>query len=253
MLNRMSTALFKPRLLAKFLGDKIYFPFLFLFLIFLIGIAPYSLDLKNGSAIFPNEYEQISQAIYNTQGSVALSDGKIVKTDGYYLKTEYFIYTFGENGPSFMSTVVNIKANEIELYGYGVRLKRISHNLDNFSLNPNADKDDIFNFSHLVYNFVKEAETNVKIAYATYTFVIELFQMLMLILLFYIVGAFINPIVKQRFRLYYIIYSLCAYFIFKSFSLLFGIELLSYIGLVYSFVIYYKALKAIVKIEVRKG
>lgn len=253
MLNRMSTALFRPRLLAKYLADKFYYPILFLVLMFLIGIAPYSLVLKNGHAIFPSEYDLIKEAIYSTSGEVNISNGELSKTSGYMLKTEYFIYTFNEVEPSIMNTVVNITATDIEVYEYGIRVSKKNHNLDNLSLNQNASEEDIFEFSYLVYNFMLEIEPKVKVLYVAYTLFDELIYTIALILIFYVLGSFINPIVKKRFRLYLVIYSLCSFYLFNAISRLFDFEILTYIGIIYSFVVYHMSLKTIVKIEVRKG
>lgn len=253
MLNRMATALFKPRILAKYLADKMYYPIMFLVLMLLISIAPFSLALKNGYAILPNEYDLIKEAISSTAGEVKIEAGKMSKSNDYMLKTQYFIYTFDSPNLSLMSTVVNITASEIEVYEYGIRINTKPHNLDNLCLNQDASAEDIFEFSYLVYNFIKETEPRVKVMFAIYTIIDELIYVVALLLIFYIVGAFINPIVRKKFRLYLIIYSLCAFYLFNALSRLVDIEVLSYVGLAYSFVVYYKALKAIVKIEVRKG
>ena len=124
----MATALFKPRILAKYLADKMYYPIMFLVLMLLISIAPFSLALKNGYAILPNEYDLIKEAISSTAGEVKIEAGKMTKSNDYMLKTQYFIYTFDSPNLSLMSTVVNITASDISSDALEVALSNAKKN-----------------------------------------------------------------------------------------------------------------------------
>ena len=67
-------------------------------------------------------------------------------------------------------------------------------------------------------------------------------------------GNLINPMIKGRFKWTIVfICNVSLFYLLNAFAGFLGYEILSVIGLLYTYFVYNRALKAIVKIEVRKG
>lgn len=252
MIERIATVLFKPRTTARFIIDKAYRVISYFFIMLILSILPMLNLIKNGVVIDHNEYRLLTEAIRDTNGSLLVDNGVTNASEDFYIRTGLYNFAFDKVNYSDSKYNVIISNNTYKLYLYGFELKSGIIELNNMFINKDSNLEDISEFTSVLYSTIYDNSLIIKISYVVNGAISLVLRVLFFLIAFYFIGSFINNRVIGKFRWIIAVYSLFPYLIINAFATLLGFSVLSFLGLVYSYVSYAVALKAIVKIEVRK-
>lgn len=252
MLERITTVLIKPHFIAKYLTEKIYKSLIYFFIMLLVALLPTICFLSNGLAVSSDEYTLMEDSIRESKGSLVIENGKIINNN-FYITTDLYHYAFSADDYYQSKFNVIIEDNNYTIYAYGLKVSKGEIAFDNLNVSKDASIDDISLLTKKLYNIVYDNNFNIVSAYVIVNSILFILKSLVILVIFYFLGSLINPMVKGRFKWTIDLYAMIPYFLFTAFEGFLGYSILNLIGLLYSYFAYSRALKAIVKIEVRKG
>lgn len=252
MLERITTALFRPKGLFKYFTDRMYKVILTFLIMLIIAMMPILCLLKNGTPITVKEYSYIEESIKESSGSLIINDGIIISSD---LTITTDLYHYGFNSDSYKNDYFNIifeDANNVSIYAYGIKLKSLEVNIKDIKINKSSSSEEIMELSSILYNTVYESKDVIISCYVIINCIFILLESIIYIALLYLVGFLINKMVKGRFKLILCIYSLIPYLIFEAFAGFLGYEILSYIGVIISYFAFQRSISIITRIEYKR-
>ena len=250
--ERITIVLFKSHFTAKYIAEKMYKTLFYFFIMLVIALLPTICLFKDGVVISKNEYSLMEEAIRSSNGSLISQNGTIIN-DNFYISTSLYNYAFGYDDYNTQKFNVIIEDGHFNIYTYGIRVARGNIELDDLKIDKDASSKEISLLTSKLYNVVYENSLNIISAYVVVNSLIFILKVILFVVIFYFLGNLINPMIKGRFRWTIVLYAMFPYLLFNAFAGFLGYEFLSAIGLLYTYFVYSKALKAIVKIEVKKG
>lgn len=252
MFERITIVLFKSHFTAKYIAEKIYKTLFYFLIMLVIALLPTICLFKDGVVISKNEYSLMEEAIRNSNGSLISQNGKIIN-DNFSISTNLYNYAFSYDDYDAQKFNVIISDGTFNIYTYGIRVASGNIEFDDLKIDKNASSKEIGLLTSKLYNVVYENDLNIISSYIIFNSLIFILKVFLYIVIFYFLGNLINPMIKGRFRWTIVFYAMFPYLLFNAFAGFLGYEFLSAIGLLYTYFVYNKALKAIVKIEVKKG
>lgn len=252
MLERITTALFRPKGLFKYLPDRMYKVILIFLFVLAVAMTPTLCLLKNGTPITALEYSYIEESIKESEGGLVIKNGNIILSD---LIITTNLYHYGFNSDAYKNDYFNIifeDSNNVSIYAYGIKLKSKEVSIKDMEINKLSSSEEIMVLSSLLYNIVYESKDVIIACYVVINCIFLLIESLVYIGLLYFVGYLINKMVKGRFKLILCIYSLIPYLLFEAFAGFLGYEILSYIGVIISYFAYQKSISIITRIEYKR-
>lgn len=252
MFERITIVLFKSHFTAKYIAEKMYKTLFYFFIMLIIALSPTICLFKDGVVISKNEYYLMEEAIRNSNGSLISQNGKIIN-DNFYISTNLYNYAFSYDDYDTQKFNVIIEDGTFNIYTYGIRVASGNIELGDLKIDKNASGKEISLLTSKLYEVVYENDLNIISAYIILNCFIFILKVILFVVIFYFFGNLINPMIKGRFKWTIVLYAMFPYLLLNAFAGFLGYEILSVIGLLYTYFVYNRALKAIVKIEVRKG
>lgn len=259
MFERISVSLFHPRMIGKFINDKmrnVIFYFLFLTLVATLPSIMLIISERGVGAEFEKYFiEQISKS----ETKNLTFENKKLTGDSYTLKYANYIFVFGD--PEYSGGVFEIVfmylEDEIKVLQQGITVNTTKYEdleIGDFTLS--AVREGIVTAQYrltslLNYGYDSLRPLMIPVQIITTIFVnIIMFSFMICIIYFFSRG--INPGVTNKMRLKICIYSMTWVLIISAIAGLYGLTSLLFIAIIIPYIFVMKALSSIVKIEVKK-
>lgn len=251
MLERITTALFRPKRLFQYLSDRMYKVILIFLFMLILSITPILCLLKDGSPINSLEYSYIEESVKGSNGSLIIKDGNIISSN-LSITTDLYHYGFSLDDYKYDYFNILFDDNKVYIYAYGIKIKDFNLILQDMEINSASTSEEIKVLSRILYNTVYDNKNVILSVYVIISCILYILESIVYIILLYLVGFLINKMVKGRFRLILCIYSLIPYLLFETFAGFLGYEILSYIGVIISYFAYQKSMSIITRIEYKR-
>lgn len=253
MLERITTVLLRPHFTAKYIAEKMSKTLFYFFIMLIIALSPTICLLKDGIVISSDEYSLMEESIRNNKGNLVIENGIINASPEFYIRTNSYNYAFLDKNYNGNRFNVIINDGFYDVYTYGIKVSSGKVILDDMIIDASSSSDEISKLTSSLYNIVYDNSMKIKTAYVITNSISFVFEFLAVVIIFYFLGSMINPIIKGRFRWTIVLYTMIPYLLFKAFAGFLGYDILSLLGLLYTYFAYYRAMKAVIKIEVKKG
>lgn len=261
MLERISISFFRPKLIGKFLSDKMYVVIAYFCFLFAFVSIPSIMQLSN----VPNlsSYDQ-TELIYDfkiaEESKLSFEENKLVGTEKEIYKGNGMILAFNtdqvENAKN--SVVFLFEETSASIYYAGFKIKTYAYSsmsFKDFSLtdvqaNKVVGVDNLFTIINHLYQglnsyLIPMSSIMIVVRAAIY------YAIVVIILLF--LTANINPAVNSMtFRLKICIYAVTILAVMEVFSILLSFRYLYYLGIILAYFAASKALRSIVRIEIKR-
>lgn len=260
MIDKISTCLFNPRFIGKFINDCFIKIFGYIFFFFCLTLIPISLRLAADNDLSSADRRLIINGISGEADSLIYFDGDNFggtgslnfEVDDLYVSFLDDTYNNSTNSISF-----TFLSDKVKLYSGGVHLISLSYtslNVEAFEIaavqNGNLLSQD--KFLGLI-DEVYASFSLVTLPYSIFVFILNLLISFVLVFFVsFILTATVNPGVNSKFRVKIVLYSTLSFWVFQFFAYLVDLEFLSYIGFAFPFIYSSLALRSIMRIEVKK-
>lgn len=254
MLKRISTVLFNHRFIATYVTDKLWQVILFLMFLCALVSLPSIATLSNASLIDPSEKIELAGLLGELEGDMVFKNGELTIEAPCALQTSSYIYSF-DAGSVSSKIVFHFGKDKLSIVEYGLIVNSKSYTelgITDFVISNDATSAMVYTMIDMVEQTAQGTLGMMKTILIVVDFFTNILIYLVYLGIFYLIGAKINPLVGGKFRFIIAAYSLTPAFIFDILAKISYLSLFSYIGLVYAVIAYYRALKAIIKIEVKK-
>ena len=266
-IQKMYICLFEPRKMGLFFGEKIYKSLIWIFVFSLLVVLPFSLSLVVNDEISNKSYRKLEQYLieesFNTD--LQILNGTLYGTQGVAFLIEEAILFINP-----LNEILEVDSDfemyhVIELNGTGLKVSwlgktnytatysELGYNEVDFRKIEEADYielDKLYSLINIGFLSMKGqfVVMNTAIIYID-VLVTVLFSALMLALIVRI----INPFIGFKFRFKAALDSQFITLLFMFLMMLFHSEVFRYIGIVLSAIYVFRAMLAIIRIEVKKN
>ncbi len=253
MLDRLSTCLFHPRMIGKFLNDSFWKICLFIWFIFTIAMVPYIATIKDYLVMENSISTEIINKAINANKNLNFDGNKLV-SDGGFIITEgeleiCFLSEDSSNNKDYVvfeynSDSVSVKINNLVVSSY----KYSENDLSSFSLGENdfAQRESFREFLNFTYKKIMKV-TMPFMAMRIYFY--NLFIYILIIGFSFLINFKTNPILPSKIVLKVAIYSITISLVIDLIAGLFNVAILSYLGMILAPIYAFLSLKSIVKIQ----
>lgn len=270
-IKKIYICLFEPRKMGLYFGEKLYKSFLHVLLLTLIAILPVSISLAIRDGISNSSYESIET--YLMEDSVGLdlklSNGVLTGTKNFTIITDEAVLYVNPTGQDLKLQDLKLDIEYLTLHviemtkegvevsllnnvSYKKTYEELGQTKIDFSKIAEADYIELDKF----ISIINTSFNSVKVSWVIINSLILLFDMYITILFSALILAFIvriaNPIIGFRFRFKgaldaQFISVLCLFLM-----ILFKASFFRYIGIILSTIYLFRAMLAIVRIEVKR-
>lgn len=254
MIKRISTALFKPQFVARYITDKLWV--IILYFVFFCGMLtlPTIASNHNASLIDGEERAELADLLKELDYDIVFTNG-VMAADSVVIQTNSYIYAFGRSGVS-SKIVFHFGETKLSIIEFGFVMASKTYEeigLTNTVINSSNALASSYQLVDAIYDVADNHLGAMKTLVAVYGFFSNVVNYLFITLILYLLGFFINNQVRGLIRYKIVLYSLIPLFLFDMFTFMSGKGIFHYIGVFYSVFVYFKALRAIVKIVYKKG
>ncbi len=176
--------------------------------------------------------------------------------NAFSVKVGVVNYNFGNDTSTNDYIVFDFLEDQVEIKCMGIKMIYFTYeelNAANFDINDGIKNVNFSNgFLFLIdATTIKLNEFLLPINFIL-SYVIEIFTFILIFILIFILTLRFNPAIRGIFRFKIVLYACTPFLLCKLFGLLFGITDLSIIGMLLSYFYATSALRAVLKIEVKK-
>lgn len=261
MLERLNTCLLHPKFIGKYISDKAGRIFLyFLLLIVLVSVPTFfSLYYPIGipTSVRNSLISQIEAKSFTANDT--FNNDTLNNETKFSITTGNYVFNFGDSEAksTFSNIFFDFRTSEVDIYVGGQKIMHILYEgkgLQSFSFSQikltNVVQADAF--IHLLeYSYQQFAY--LEVPFEIFTTVLGIaFLVVAIALMMYLFSGFINPGVPGKFRMKICFYSTTIFLICDLFGVLFGFAVLDFVGMILSYIYLNLALRAIVRVEVKK-
>ncbi|MGL4949912.1 MAG: DUF1189 family protein [Anaeroplasmataceae bacterium] len=264
MLSRISTSLFRPKQIGKYIIDKPLLVTLYFLLISLIAFVPSIITLSTvDNVTYTDQVELVNNIRYSNKDltGISIKGNKLINEDsrkhvfegnGIYLtfntvEFEQFKYTV-----SFV-----LEEDKISVYSAGKKIKSTGYDEIKFNDFNFADVQEVkYNSIDSLITIIDASYVNAFYSLLGMNILDQFFKTvvlnLLIVLLLFLFTSSANPAVPSVYRFKVCIYGITIALLFQLLATVSGVSLFQFFGFIMAFFYVRKSLKSIVKININK-
>lgn len=262
---KLQICLTEPRKIGFFMGEKKWKTLFQLLILMLVALSPLfiKLSLKDGFSEESIDYIQESLMFNDIDADIVLRNGKLEGDNSILIGVNEAVVFINPNNQLLSDkqysnyTVFELGNDNVNVYieekvVYSATYEELEYLDIDFNKIMKSNYLEFNRFISLLNRMYQETNSYWVIFGFGSAFINSCFSLIICALLLALMSSVINPSIKFKYRFKGALDAQFIYILFLLFRYLFDVEILEYIGILFTSIYLFRALSSILRIEVRK-